>query len=185
MKSMVHTDSSNSPPDSFKTPASGTENTLPLIEETAQIELVEVDKGGWRITKKVHVTDQLIDEELRNFQVHVERRPMGTQLKGTEIPQPRYEGNTLVIPVVEEVLVTEKRLMLVEEVHITGVHGTHHQPQRVSLRKDAVSIERLAPQGAQTANEHQPPVASQSTGISPAVKGSKGVKDEFSDRGNF
>ena len=110
---------------------------------------------------------------------------MGNKLWGTEIPQPRYEGNTLVIPVVEEVLVTEKRLMLVEEVHITGVHGTHHQPQRVSLRKDAVSIERLAPQGAQTSNEHQPPVASQSTGISPAAKGTKGVKDEFSDRGNF
>jgi hypothetical protein len=41
---------------------------------------------------------------------------------GKFIPEPvsqRQEGDTLVLPVVEEVLVTEKRLMLREEIRIT------------------------------------------------------------------
>jgi stress response protein YsnF len=60
-------------------------------------------------------------------------------------PQTRYEGETLVVPVLEEVLVTEKRLVLVEEIRITRVRDTHRQPQTVTLRKDHIEIERLEP----------------------------------------
>ena len=125
------------------------EGTLPVIEEMARVQVVEVDQGGWRISKKVSVTEQQVDEELKDFSVQIERRPMGIRLEGNEVPEARYEGNTLVISVVEEVLVTEKRLVLVEEVRITGVHGTHRAPQQVSLRKETVSVERLAPEPSQ------------------------------------
>lgn len=123
--------------------------TVPVIEEVAGVQVVEVDQGGWRINKKVSVTDQLVDEELQDFSVQIERRPIGRQLEGNEVPPARHEGNTLVISVVEEVLVTEKRLVLVEEVRITGVHGTHRAPQQVSLRKETVSVERLAPESSE------------------------------------
>ena len=122
--------------------------TVPVIEEVADVQVVEVDQGGWRITKNVSVTEQQIDEELKDFSVQIERRPIGRQLEGNEAPPVRHEGNTLVISVVEEVLVTEKRLVLVEEVRITGVHGTHRALQQVSLRKESVSVERLAPEPA-------------------------------------
>ena len=125
------------------------EGTLPVIEEMARVQVVEVDQGGWRISKKVSVTEQQVDEELKDFSVQIERRPIGIRLEGNEVPEARYEGNTLVISVVEEVLVTEKRLVLVEEVRITGVHGTHRAPQQVSLRKETVSVERLAPEPSQ------------------------------------
>ena len=81
---------------------------------------------------------------------------MGIRLEGNEVPEARYEGNTLVISVVEEVLVTEKRLVLVEEVRITGTHGTHRAPQQVSLRKETVSVERLAPEAAEAPAPGQP-----------------------------
>ena len=123
--------------------------TVPVIEEVADVQVVEVDQGGWRISKNVSVTEQQIDEELKDFSVQIERRPIGRQLEGNEAPPARHEGNTLVISVVEEVLVTEKRLVLVEEVRITGVHGTHRAPQQVSLRKETVSVERLAPEPSQ------------------------------------
>ncbi len=140
---MSHPDSEGS---AFPAAQSGTENTVPVVEETARVRVVEVDQGGWRITKNVSSTDQQIDEELHDFRVQIERRPIGKHLQGHEVPPARYEGNTLVIPVVEEVLITEKRLLLVEEVRITQVHGTHRQPQHVSLRKESVSVERLEPQ---------------------------------------
>jgi len=47
------------------------------------------------------------------------------------------------VPVVEEVLVTEKRLVLIEEVRIRISETTHRDPQEVTLRKDVVDIERL------------------------------------------
>lgn len=107
---------------------------------------MEVDQDGWRIAKQVSTTTEEVDEALRDFKVEIERRPIGTHLDGLDVPPERYEGDTLVIPVVEEVLVTEKRLLLVEEVRITGVRATHRKPQRVTLRKEAVSVERLEPE---------------------------------------
>ena len=119
------------------------EGTLPVIEEMARVQVVEVDQGGWRISKKVSVTEQQVDEELKDFSVQIERRPMGIRLEGNEVPEARYEGNTLVISVVEE-------------VRITGTHGTHRAPQQVSLRKETVSVERLAPEAAEAPAPGQP-----------------------------
>ena len=115
--------------------------TVPVVEETAALEKVAVDRGGWRITKRIETRDERIDELLRHENVHIERRPVGVPI--AEAPPTRYEGDTLVVPVLEEVLVTEKRLVLVEEVRITRVQGTHRQPQTVTLRREDVAIERL------------------------------------------
>ncbi len=131
----------------------GLQGVVPILEETANVQRVAVDQGGWRITKNVTATEQLVDEELQDVRVQIERRPLGTQLSGSEVPQTRYEGNTLVIPVLEEVLVTEKRLVLVEEVRITQVRGRHRKPQQVNLRKESVSVERLEPLASQSREE--------------------------------
>lgn len=120
-------------------------STLPVIDESVHVDKRAVDTGGYRISKKVEARRELVDELLLNHRVEIERRPVGLQLAGNDVPEPRYEGDTLIVPVLEEVLVTEKRLMLVEEVRITRVQGTHRQPQEVTLRKEEVSIERLAP----------------------------------------
>lgn len=130
-----------------KTKERSVNRRIPVIEETLQVQKVEVDRGGYRVVKSIETRDESVDELLRNHRVEIERRPIGLQLKGMDAPPARYEGDTLILPVVEEVLVTEKRLVLVEEVRITRVRGTHRQPQTVSLRKEEISIERLAAQG--------------------------------------
>ncbi len=116
------------------------------MEERLQIDKIEVDLGGYRIAKRIETRDQTIDELLCNHRVEIERRPIGLQLPGKDAPEARYEGDTLIVPVVEEVLVTEKRLVLVEEVRITRVRGTYRKPQTVSLRKEEIFVERLAPE---------------------------------------
>jgi uncharacterized protein (TIGR02271 family) len=117
---------------------------VPVVEETLEVQKTQVDQGGYRLVKEVSTREQLVDELLRDQRVEIERRPVGRSIEGSAMPAPRYEGDTLVIPVVQEILVTEKRLVLVEEVRVTPVEGTHRQPQTVTLRKEEIAIERLA-----------------------------------------
>ena len=94
------------------------ELTVPGVQETVEVTRKRVDTGrGVRI-------------------------PIDRIVTGPEPPQ-RYEGETLVVPVLEEVLVFEKRLRLKEEVRITRRQRQVHQPQRVSLRTEEVSVERF------------------------------------------
>ena len=120
--------------------------TIPVIEEFIKVEKRTIDQGGYRLTRDVETRQETVDELLRSHKVTIERRPIGTQLPVSDMPQPHYEGETLVIPVFEEILVTEKRLVLIEEVRITPVETTHRQQQSVDLRKETISIERLAVQ---------------------------------------
>ena len=117
--------------------------TIPVIEETLQVEKVARDQGGYRITKRIQTHEELVDEPLRHLEVTIERRALGSSLKGQALPEPRYEGETYIVPVIKEVLVTEKQWVLVEEVRITQIRGTHHDPQHATLRTEDVSIERL------------------------------------------
>ena len=119
--------------------------TLPVLAESLDVDKVAVDQGGYRIAKHVRVHDERVDELLRHERVDIERRPAGRRLADRETVEPRWDGDTWVVPVLEEVLVVQKHLVLVEEVRIRRIGGTHRAPQDVSLRREEISIERLAP----------------------------------------
>ncbi|MEO7115186.1 MAG: YsnF/AvaK domain-containing protein [Caldimonas sp.] len=117
---------------------------MPIIDDVIQVDIQVVDRGGYRISKRVTERQEMVDEVLRDHRVVVERRPIGLTLLGDEIPEQRYEGDVLIIPVIEEILVTEKRLLLVEEVRVRQIAGTHRKVQQVTLKKEEVSVERLS-----------------------------------------
>jgi len=52
----------------------------------------------------------------------------------------------MIVPVLEEVLVVQKRLMLKEEVHVIRRKVETHQPQHMLLRSEEVIVERVAPE---------------------------------------
>ena len=52
---------------------------------------------------------------------------------GLQVDAMRQEDNTAIVPIVEEVLVVERRLMLKEEVRITSVRTTDRR-EKVMLR---------------------------------------------------
>lgn len=56
-----------------------------------------------------------------------------------------------VVPVVEEVLVVEKRLVLVEELHVRKRRVEERRPQAFTLRKEEVVAERLDAREARAA----------------------------------
>jgi uncharacterized protein (TIGR02271 family) len=117
---------------------------IPVVEEHPVVEKRTVETGHVRIVKKVAAHDEEIDEPLTQETVHIERVPVNRP-----VDQPvsvRYEGDTMIVPIFEETLVVEKRLILKEELRITKQRTELHRPQRATLRREEVSIERISAQ---------------------------------------
>lgn len=119
------------------------ETVLPLIHEEVHVDKRTVETGRVQLTKQVHVEEKMVEALLRQERVEIERIPLEQLVE--KAPEVRYEGDILVIPVVEEVLVVEKRLLLKEEIRINKqVEEVHHQ-QPVPLRREAISIAHIEP----------------------------------------
>lgn len=117
------------------------EEVFSVVEEKLNVEKKLVESGSIRVTKLVHEREEIVDEALMEEQIHVKRVPINRYIDaaiGT-----RYEGKTMIIPVIEEVLV--KRLLLKEELHITKEQKERHSPQSVTLRHEEVIVEHIAP----------------------------------------
>ena len=114
---------------------------LPAIEETLTVDTREVETGRVRVRKVVTEREELVNLPLRREEVIIRRVPINRVVEG---PLPvRYEGDTMIISLLEEVLVVDTRLLLTEEVHITTRRTETHTPERVTLRHEDVTIERV------------------------------------------
>lgn len=71
------------------------------------------------------------DEPLFQEDVEVERIPVNRFIDGPV--ETRQEGDLTIVPVVEEVLTVQKRLLLKEEVHIRRRRAEVREPRRVVL----------------------------------------------------
>jgi uncharacterized protein (TIGR02271 family) len=114
---------------------------LPVIEETLGVDTRAVEAGRVRVRKVVTEREELVDPPLLREEVVIERVPVNRVVEG---PLPvRYEGDTMIISLLEEVLVVDTRLLLTEEVHITTRRAETYTPTRVTLRREDVTIERV------------------------------------------
>jgi uncharacterized protein (TIGR02271 family) len=114
---------------------------MPVVAETLDVEKRKVQTGGVRIKKVVHEREEVVDEPLMREEVQVKRVPIN---RVVDAPVPvRHVGNTMIISLLEEVLVVEKRLMLKEELHITKGEIETYKPQRVTLRSEEAVVERV------------------------------------------
>lgn len=117
---------------------------FPLMEEELHVDKRTVDTGrGVRLHKTVSEREQLIDQPLRRDELVVEHVPIGRVVPDTEVPQVRYEGDTMIVPVLEEVLVVQKQLLLKEEVRVTRQQQQVAMPRSVVLRSEQISVERF------------------------------------------
>jgi uncharacterized protein (TIGR02271 family) len=113
---------------------------IPLVEERLSIEKRQVEAGRLRVRISVTEHEERVPVELNHDEVEVERVPRNVPL--SELPGVRLEGNTTIIPVVEEVVVVEKRLMLVEEIHVRRKSTLRTEEVPVMLRSEEAAIER-------------------------------------------
>jgi len=124
------------------------EAVIELVEETARIEKRVVETGRVRVSTRTETTEQILRETLHGDAVEVTRVPIDRVIaEGQTAPQIRNEGAVMIIPVLEEVLVVEKRLVLKEEVHIRHAASDENVEVPVTLRRQRAVIERVSPEG--------------------------------------
>ena len=117
------------------------EVVMPVIQEELQIQKQPVETGRVRVTKRVHEREELVDVPIMREEVDIDRVPIGRLLDGPV--SMRQEGDILIIPVVEEVLVVEKRLRLKEELHVRKRQQESQTSERIRLRQEEAVIERI------------------------------------------
>lgn len=117
---------------------------VPVIQEELQVGKRVVDTGrGIRVHRQIVERTEVVDTPLREDVLEVRRVPVGRMVDRNAVPSLRQEGDTLIIPVLEEVLVIERQLRLKEELHITRHQREVHAPQTVVLKSQQVRIERF------------------------------------------
>ncbi len=116
---------------------------IPVIEEYLTIEKEVVETGRVLLTKTAVQAEQLVDTELTSDEVGIVRVPMNVYVDAP--PPVRQEGDTTIIPILAEVAVVQKRLVVIEEVRITKRQTQSVAHHKVPLQRDEVLIERIAP----------------------------------------
>jgi uncharacterized protein (TIGR02271 family) len=118
----------------------GEGEVLPIVEEQVTVGKRRLASGKVRVRKRVQDSEETLDVPLLTERVEVRRVEIGQWI---DAPVPiRQEGDTTILPVMEEVLVVEKRLRLVEEIHLVKHRQTVQHRESVRLRRERVEVDR-------------------------------------------
>ncbi|MDX2150275.1 MAG: YsnF/AvaK domain-containing protein [Bryobacteraceae bacterium] len=121
------------------------ETVVPVIAEDLIVDKQAVPTGGIRVHKTVTAHEEVVAMPLLRDRVDIRRVVVDREVDG---PLPvRREGDTIIVPVVEEVLVVEKRIRLKEELHITRRTFEEHVEERVTLEREDAHVERFDADG--------------------------------------
>lgn len=116
---------------------------IPLLAEQLLIARRKILTGGVRVHKTVSERTETVDEPTLREELNIERVEINQFV--AEAPAVRYEGETTIVPLLEEVLVVEKRLVLREEIRISKRRDTLRNPQQIVLRSENATLEDIKP----------------------------------------
>lgn len=119
------------------------EQVIPVIQEFISVEKEMVETGKVYITKKVTEKDATVNIPLTREGYTVEHRAVKSKVHDKP-PAVRYEGDNIIIPVVQEILVIEKKYEVIEEVHVIKTLTEVPHMEQVPLLKEEVVVERRA-----------------------------------------
>jgi len=119
----------------------GADTPIPVINEELQVDTRVVDAANIRIIKKVE--EETVDVPLvsRMHGYSVEHLEINKYVEAAP-PPVRYEGETMVISVMEEEVLVVKRLKLVKEIRLSPLHEEFTKNKRVTLMKERIIIEK-------------------------------------------
>jgi len=125
----------------WKTLAGGsTDVEIPIIQEHVVVGVRSGPAETLRVRRRVVTDEQIVETPIWTERIQVEHVPVGAFVE--HAPAARHEGDTLIIPCVEEVAVVEKRLRVREELRIRVVRERRMDRQSVSVRRFEIEIER-------------------------------------------
>lgn len=118
---------------------------IPVVEEELLLSKRIVESGGVRVVKTVTTREEDVNQSLLRESAVVDRVAVNRLLAADEaLPKPRQEGDTMIVPLFEEVLVVEKRIRVTEELHIRLSKESVAAPsQTVTLRREEVRVEAI------------------------------------------
>ena len=115
-----------------------------LAEEHLSVGKRTVETGRVRVNRTTTTRVKKVDLALTSNTVEVRRVPVDKEVK--TMPAVRETRTSIIIPVVEEVLVVERRLILREELHIRRVRSVERHTEQVTLRAQKATVARVAPE---------------------------------------
>jgi uncharacterized protein (TIGR02271 family) len=124
------------------------EKSIPIFEEEAHVGKRTRTTGRVRIRTEIDEVEQLVAAELMQERVEVERVPVDRIVDAA--PPVRTEGDVTIVPVLEEILVVEKRLLLKEELRIRRLRTREIEEIPVKLRKQRAVVERSDEEGSES-----------------------------------
>jgi uncharacterized protein (TIGR02271 family) len=113
---------------------------IPLVEEQLITGKRRIETGRVRVRTLIEEEQQTVRERLARDLVEVERVPLDVEVD--EVPPVREEDGVTIVPVVREVLVVTKKLILTEEVRLKRVTSWEETAQPVTLRVQRAVVER-------------------------------------------
>jgi uncharacterized protein (TIGR02271 family) len=118
---------------------------VPVVAEELDIQKRAVQTGGVRVHRRVLEHEEEVNMDLQREHVQVKRVLLDQDVEG---PLPiRREGDTLIIPVVEEVVVVSRRYRLKEEVHVIKTVRTERYQERIPVQRQEAVIEEFDADG--------------------------------------
>lgn len=120
--------------------------TLPRVAERVRVDKQVREVGRVRVDKRVRERDEALDVSGFRDCATVERVPVG---RVVQAPEPvRYEGDTMVLPIHEEVVVTTRQLILREELRVRIDRETTQDRRIVRLRSEEITVATTGPNPA-------------------------------------
>ncbi|EIM30390.1 YsnF/AvaK domain-containing protein [Microvirga lotononidis] len=135
-------------------PQTVAEEAIPVVAERAIIDKRQVVTGHVRVQTVTDTVEELAHASVQRDDVEVTRVPIDRVVETA--PEIRTEGDVTIVPILEEVLIVTKQLVLKEELHIRRRIETESVEVPVTLRKQRAIIEREAQAGATVADEAEP-----------------------------
>jgi uncharacterized protein (TIGR02271 family) len=117
---------------------------IPVIHEHAVVHKEVVETGKVHIRKSVTTEDVRITLPIINESYDIEHVPVESRILDTPPPPVRYEGEVMIIPVLKEITVVQKKYEVVEELRITRRVTETPMVQEITLRKEHIHVERSA-----------------------------------------
>lgn len=123
----------------------GDTQTLRLVGEEAVAHVHEIDRGRLVIDKRVELVPHEAQVDVGTDQVEIERVPINQEVDTP--PSTRQEGDTLIVPVIEEVLVVTKRYRVVEEVRVRKYRDVETRTFNEELKREVVDVREIDEEG--------------------------------------
>jgi stress response protein YsnF len=111
-----------------------------VAEERLRVQKVWKPRGRVQIRVASEKRRETVAIPLCELRAEVKRVPMDRWVD--EPPQVRQEGDTLIVPVVKEMLIVEKRLKLVEEIHVLQKRDERVEERTLELRSEHATVTR-------------------------------------------